>query len=213
MTLCACGCGGEKVPDKTGRIRGIYLYGHSRIGKKYSDETRDKISKSKLGKSNANKGKPMSEENKSKLRGLKRTAETCLKISISKKGKPGKGHPVSDCTKKLLQLIHKGHHYSPNTEFKPLNTTPLHNAIRNSQLMHEWKSLIKDWDNYTCQKCGVRGGKLESHHINRVSDIIKEYALMNMDQAITCGALWDVGNGITYCEECHDLLKMRGGLL
>ncbi len=137
------------------------------------------------------------------------TPEYREKLSISKLGSKnpmfGKGpNPGS---------FKKGEHRSKETEFKCLESTPLHKAIRSLNIMTEWKAWIKEWDNYTCQKCGKVGGKLHSHHIKRVSDIIKEYNLKNINDALQCKTLWDIGNGITYCVKCHNLLNKKGGLL
>jgi hypothetical protein len=107
----------------------------------------------------------------------------------------------------------KGERRSIDTEFKRLESTPLHIAILSLNKMTEWKALIKDWDNYTCQHCGKYGGVLNSHHIKRVSDIRIEYNLKTIEEALLCEPLWDIGNGITYCESCHKLLKNKGGLL
>lgn len=64
-------------------------------GKKRSKKAKENISKAFMGRRSPNKGKPMSEEQKQKLR-KPRTEETKKKISNSKKGKPstfkGKKH-------------------------------------------------------------------------------------------------------------------------
>jgi hypothetical protein len=52
-----------------------------------------------------------------------------------------------------------------------------------------WRLAVYQKDNYTCQKCGQCGGKLEAHHI-------KGY--------FECPELrFDINNGITLCKECH----------
>lgn len=52
-----------------------------------------------------------------------------------------------------------------------------------------WRRSVFARDDYTCQDCGQRGGKLNAHHIIRVAD--------NEDKAT------DVDNGITLCIPCH----------
>lgn len=107
----------------------------------------------------------------------------------------------------------KGEHRSPKTEFKSLESTSLHRSIRSLNIMVEWKQWIKEWDNFTCQHCGKHGGRLHSHHIKSVIDIIKENNITTLKHAIDCEELWYIGNGITYCETCHKLLNYKGGLL
>lgn len=163
-------------------------------------------------------------------------------IEIRGKGFYSK-RPCSEKTKKLISDSHKGKHYpklseakmgeknsmygthgnsgsfkkgirnSPETEFKRLDSTPLHRAILSLHKMKEWKAWVKEWDNFTCQHCGKRGGKLVSHHIVKFSDIRKKCNLQTIEEAESCDELWDVSNGITYCKQCHDLLKCGGGLL
>ncbi len=58
-------------------------------------------------------------------------------------------------------------------------------------------------ESFTCQDCKMVGGNLEVHHINPLSNIIKEYKIKTMNDARRCEELWDLDNGITYCQECH----------
>ena len=51
--------------------------------------------------------------------------------------------------------------------------------------------MIIKRDNYTCQECLERGGKLNAHHILPYRDWKDEQISLN------------VYNGITLCEECH----------
>lgn len=65
--------------------------------------------------------------------------------------------------------------------------------IRKSFDMNEWRKLVFKRDNYTCQLCSVRGGKLNAHHILSFKDY-PEYR-------------FNVDNGITYCKECHGIIS------
>lgn len=53
----------------------------------------------------------------------------------------------------------------------------------------QWHSLVLKACDYTCQRCGIRGGKLEAHHV-------KSWA--NHPEL-----RFDVSNGIALCEDCH----------
>ena len=53
----------------------------------------------------------------------------------------------------------------------------------------KWRKSVLKKDNYTCQECGKRGGRLEAHHI-------KEWA--NHTEL-----RYDIGNGMALCEDCH----------
>jgi hypothetical protein len=60
---------------------------------------------------------------------------------------------------------------------------------RSSPEYTQWRTKVFERDNYTCQKCGQRGGNLNAHHI-------KSYAKHKKLRTV-------VDNGITLCEVCH----------
>ena len=82
-------------------------------------------------------------------------------------------------------------------------TTPLSKAIRESFKYREWVIAVFERDNYTCQKCKIRGGYLEAHHIKAFALILKENNIKTLQDAFNCEELWDVNNGITLHEKCH----------
>jgi len=243
MTLCACGCGGEIPFERHQKYRNVkFIKGHHAMSyelKLERNKTLDiilneyttgisisklsikyKISTATIYKYFINIGINVRSKSEQQT-GMKRSEEQCKKLSESKKGKH---YPkLSECkmgNKNPMFGTHgnsgsfkKGIRYSIDTEFKRLESTPLHIAILSLNKMTEWKALIKDWDNYTCQHCGIKGGELNSHHIKRVSDIRKEYNLKTIEDALSCEPLWDISNGISYCSDCHKLLKGKGGLL
>lgn len=52
-----------------------------------------------------------------------------------------------------------------------------------------WREAVFKRDNWTCRMCGVRGGRLEAHHIKGY----KQFPELR----------FEVSNGATLCHECH----------
>ena len=69
------------------------------------------------------------------------------------------------------------------------------NSDRFTPEYKQWRSSVFERDNYTCRKCGSRGGKLNAHHI-------KPYAKHKELR-------FDIDNGITLCKKCHRLQHKR----
>jgi HNH endonuclease len=53
----------------------------------------------------------------------------------------------------------------------------------------EWRKLVFEKDDFTCQRCNKKGGKINAHHIENYSTAIEKR--------------FEISNGITFCEECH----------
>ncbi len=53
----------------------------------------------------------------------------------------------------------------------------------------EWRQKVFERDNFTCQECNQRGGKLQAHHI-------KPYAKYPEFRRV-------LSNGLTLCVDCH----------
>lgn len=85
--------------------------------------------------------------------------------------------------------------------------TPLNMQIRGCFKMRQWRSDIFTRDNFTCQECAIKGGYLEAHHKKHFSDIILENNIKTLEAAIICEELWDINNGKTLCDKCHDKTK------
>ena len=71
--------------------------------------------------------------------------------------------------------------------------TSENHLIYGSAKYKEWRKYVLNRDDYTCNMCGKRGGKLQVHHIKRFSiyrDLITEKT-----------------NGITLCIECHRSIR------
>lgn len=141
--------------------------------------------------------------NKIALKGRILSKETREKISESLKG-IGKGKNMSYETKlKISQSKQKENNFIP---FKQ----SMIRRIRATNKYLEWRSNIFKRDNYHCQNCG-KEGYLEAHHIVPFSYLISIFNIRSIDETIRNKALWDEGNGITYCRECHILLDKNIG--
>jgi len=62
----------------------------------------------------------------------------------------------------------------------------------------EWRTAVFNRDNYTCQKCNIKGSRLQAHHIESYSEC-KEKRLI-------------IDNGITLCEKCHKEFHSQFGV-
>lgn len=95
--------------------------------------------------------------------------------------------------------------------------TSLVYSLRRLSKYSLWRISVFERDNYTCQECGHHGGDLEVHHIKAFSIVFSEF-LKEYDQfspiedketllrlALKYEPFWEVSNGKTLCEPCHDL--------
>jgi hypothetical protein len=126
---------------------------------------------------------------------LPMSEETRKKISISRKGKPsnsiGKKWSV-EARLRFSKLFKgdKGHNWKGG--IKPINK-----VIRSSIEFSLWRVSVFERDNWICQKCKEKGGKLRPHHILNFA----EYPELRFSKE----------NGITFCENCHvSFHKMYG---
>lgn len=93
----------------------------------------------------------------------------------------------------------KGRYRNPNKS--------IYKSIRDSAVYAKWRSDVFERDSWTCQTCGVRGVKLEAHHIKLFTTIMNEYKPKTNKEAYEIDELWDIGNGVTLCRSCHNLTK------
>ncbi len=59
----------------------------------------------------------------------------------------------------------------------------------------KWHKLVLEKDNFTCQVCDKRGGRLQAHHIKPWADHVE--------------LRYDIANGQALCEPCHDTVHNR----
>lgn len=141
-------------------------------GYKYNQDFRDKCRERMLGTAGRFKGK-------------KHSKETKEKISLI-----GKGRKLSEETKKKIRLCQKG---SKSSRWKGGITQD----SRYTPQYYQYRLQVLQRDNFTCQKCFIRGGKLEVHHL--------EGFLNNKKLR------YEISNGITLCNKCHKLFHKLFG--
>lgn len=147
-------------------------------GQKFTDETRQKMSLSKLGNKNPLFGKTPSvetiEKRVSKTKGKKRTVEFRSELSNARKGD---GNPMFGKTGNKCYNWKGG-------------ITPENKRIRGSIEFRLWREAVFARDNWTCQICDKRGSTmLHAHHIKGFA----EYPDLR----------FVIDNGQTLCPICH----------
>jgi hypothetical protein len=160
--------------------------GSNRKGIKFTDEHKKNIGLNSASKKPENRIKNSLRMigNKNLLgKKFKRTQETINRLSESHRGEKAYNY-------KGGQII--------NTQ------------IRASFKYRQWVSDVFTRDDFTCQECNERGIYLEAHHIKSFSEIINEYNIKTLEEALECAELWDINNGRTLCKECHKLTDNYG---
>lgn len=107
------------------------------------------------------------------------------KAWIEKIGKGNLGNKHSLSARKKMSETKKG---NKNPAWKG-GITPKNQKIRHSIEYRLWREAVFARDNWTCEKCKQRGGRLHSHHIKNFPQYPKLRFAIN--------------NGITFCRDCH----------
>lgn len=165
---------GKKMPEMSGEK-------HPMWGKHHSELTIDKLKKSHKGKHYS----PSSEFKKGMIPWTK--------------GKFGKenplfGKPRTIITRKKISNAHKGeksHNWKGGIE-------PENKRIRKSIEYSLWREVVFARDNWTCQKTGIKGGKLHPHHILNFSQFPE--------------LRFAIDNGITLSEKSHREFHKKYGI-
>lgn len=155
------------------------------------------------------------------LKGIKRSPETIKKMCEAQKINKSN---VSKETGNKIRLTRLGKKASIETRLKMRiaqskekhsqwkgGITPLYQQIRHHIKARQFTSDCFQRDDYTCQDCGIRGGKLCCHHIKHFSWIIEEYNIKTLEQAVDCEELWNINNGMTLCVDCHIFKHKQDG--
>ena len=137
-------------------------------GREFSEKTRRKISE-------AMKGKKQSEEHR------------------RKNSEVHKGIRPSEKTRKLISEALRGEKAS-NWQG---GLTPINMRIRAGIEFRLWREAVFARDNWTCQKYGVRGGKLHPHHIQNFAQFPE--------------LRFAIDNGITLSDKAHKEFHKKYG--
>lgn len=102
------------------------------------------------------------------------------------------GNPMTEEIKNKIGRANSG----SNSNFWKGGITHKNRQDRNSTKYKSWRKTVFERDNYTCQVCDKRGGRLDPHHIKPFSD----YPELR----------FDIDNGKTLCHDCHKKTKSYG---
>lgn len=99
------------------------------------------------------------------------------------------------CSRKCLALAHIGTLHA-HRGIKPRTYHLNHRDKHGCAADREWRVAVFERDEYQCQECGVRGGRLEAHHIQpyKAKPELR----------------YELSNGLTLCIDCHKLTDSYG---
>lgn len=164
---------------------------HPMFGKHHTEETKKKMSK-------AHQGKTLTEAHKKAIsghipwnKGLTKETDERVKINTEK--------TMITMRKNNLYGLKKGMKDPKGAEAKRGNKnpnwqggkTPYNRKYHGTERWRTWREKVYKRDNYTCQDCKQRGGKLHPHHIIPISKDPSPKNVFNID------------NGQTLCVGCH----------
>jgi hypothetical protein len=147
-----------------------------------------------------------------KLVGRHDSEETKQKKSSSRLGSlnPMFGHSRTEEEKQLMSWNRKGLTAGEKNSNWQGGKSSVAILIRSHSYYKKWRQAILERDNFTCQNCNKRGGDLNVDHFPKTfKEILDEFSIKSIEDAIACEALWDTEQNRTLCVTCH----RGGGLL
>ena len=201
---CACGCGtwidrwvdygGKGYPSQIRERR--YVHGHNKPwqGKHLYPEMREAIRKHQTGRKQSEAIKEKRRKTWDAKRGGPKREVIPRKAYVPR--------ICAVCGKELSHSNESGYCQEHSQENKRENhynwkggITPLNEIARKSNRHKKWRAAVFERDDYTCQNCNVRGGRLHAHHIKPFA----EYHDLR----------FDVDNGVTLCRKCHRAIHRK----
>jgi hypothetical protein len=111
---------------------------------------------------------------------------------------PLKATQTKTCSKKCCGILQSKNRIGDKSANWKGGVTPEHQKIRTSIEYDLWRNAVLARDNYTCQKTGVRGGKLVAHHINNFAKFPELRT--------------SIENGVTFSEKAHKDFHKKYGI-
>src|SRR3990167_845768 len=151
--------------------------------------------------------------------GYKHTEETKAKCGLANKGKKltaehkeriSKNNVRYWSGKKRPDMAGKNNwnykkYGREHTRYKENKLSPLRKVIRNSEKYRQHKVEILKRDKYKCVICGKGSVYLElDHYPKGFSELLKENNITSIEEAILCEKLWELDNGRSLCQSCHE---------
>jgi hypothetical protein len=165
----------------------VKKYSDKNIGKKHTEESKNKNRITHLGKVPWIKGKKHTEETKNKLSKLNKGGN----ITSFKKGHKRSNTGRTYFRKGQVPWNYKG-------------ITPINRLIRTSVEYKLWRKAVFERDNYTCIWCGKKFIKGVTGKVILHADHIKPFSLFPELR-------FAIDNGRTLCIDCHKKTDTYGG--